>query len=303
MSHDVIIIGASIIDIPVGPVDASVFQSGSHPVERLTFHTGGDAINEAIVLSHLGADVKLISKIGDDLGGRYILEQCHRHHINTDSFIIDPTIDTGVNVVLVEPDGERSFITSSRGSLRQLKPDDIHFDDFSQASVLCFASIFVFPFFTPADYARVFAAAKERGVTLCADMKKCKHMETVDDLREALPYLDFIFPNLEEAQMVTGKDDPDDMADVFLDYGVKHAVIKLGKRGCLIKSATERMIIPAVSGVNCIDTTGAGDNFAAGFISGLIKKQPLSECGRIANETAAKCIARSGATAWVDHIQ
>ena len=100
--------------------------------------------------------------------------------------------------------------------------------------------------------------------------------------------------------MVTRKEDPDEAADAFLDCGVKHAVIKLGKQGCLIKSRSERIIVPAVPDVVCLDTTGAGDNFAAGFLYGLIKKQPLYECGRLANETAARCIARMGATAWIE---
>ena len=82
MAFDAIIIGASIIDLPAGPVDASVFQSGSHPVERLAFQVGGDAINEATVLSYLGHNIKLISKIGSDLGGRFIQEHCDRNGIN-----------------------------------------------------------------------------------------------------------------------------------------------------------------------------------------------------------------------------
>lgn len=303
MLYDAVIIGASIIDIPAGPVDASVFQSGSHPVDRLTFQVGGDAINEATILSHLGHRVKLISKIGDDLGGRFIREHCDSLHINRDSFITDPSMDTGINIVLIEPDGERSFITSNKGGLRQLRPEDIDISVFSQSSLLCFASIFVFPFFSPDDYSRIFAEAKKQNMTVCADMTKCKNAETVDDLKEALSYLDFVFPNLEEARMVTRREDPDDVADAFLECGVGHAVIKLGKKGCLIKSRQERLIVPALPNIRCLDTTGAGDNFAAGFLSGLIKKQPLRECGRIANETAAKCIEKTGATAWIhsDH--
>ncbi|MGI6007987.1 MAG: carbohydrate kinase family protein [Ruminococcus sp.] len=300
MSYDAIIIGASIIDLPAGPVDASVFKSGSHPVERLAFQVGGDAINEATILSHLGFNVKLISKIGSDLGGRFILDHCRSHHIDTDSFIIDPSMDTGINIVLIEPNGERSFITSDKGGLRQLKPEDIDVSTFSRASLLCFASIFVFPFFSPDDYSRIFAEAKRNNMTLCADMTKCKNQETVEDIREALSYLDFVFPNLEEARMVTRREDPDDVADAFLDCGVGHAVIKLGSQGCLIKSRSQRLIVPALPDIRCLDTTGAGDNFAAGFISGLIKKQPLQECGRIANETAARCIEKMGATAWIN---
>ena len=61
----------------------------------------------------------------------------------------------------------------------------------------------------------------------------------------------------------------------FWTGGVGHAVIKLGKKGCLIKSKNERLIVPAVPGVHCLDTTGAGDNFAAGFLSGLMKSSPF----------------------------
>lgn len=300
MPYDAIIIGASIIDIPAGPVDASVFSMGSHPVDRLAFQVGGDAINEATVLSHLGADIKLVSKIGSDPGGDFILQHCSRHRIDTSSIVTDPSMDTGINIVLIEKNGERSFITSRSGGLRQLRPEDIDLSVFSESSLLCFASIFVFPYFQNDDLVRIFSKAKEHGMTLCADMTKCKNKETTEDIREALSYLDFVFPNLAEAQMVTRKEDPDEAADAFLDCGVKHAVIKLGKQGCLIKSRSERIIVPAVPDAVCLDTTGAGDNFAAGFLYGLIKKQPLYECGRLANETAARCIARMGATAWIE---
>ena len=119
MPYDAIIIGASIIDIPAGPVDASVFSMGSHPVDRLAFQVGGDAINEATVLSHLGADIKLVSKIGSDPGGDFILQHCSRHRIDTSSIVTDPSMDTGINIVLIEKNGERSFITSRSGGLRQ----------------------------------------------------------------------------------------------------------------------------------------------------------------------------------------
>lgn len=300
MQYDAIIIGASIIDIPAGPVDASVFDIGSSPVARLTMQVGGDAINEATVLAHKGAKVKLISKIGDDLGGKFILEHCKQHHIDTSSFITDPSIDTGINLVLINDQGERSFITSNRGGLRQIKPADIPLPIFSLARLLCFASIFVFPYFKTPDLVTVFSAAKAAGMILCADMTKCKNQETVADLADALSYLDYIFPNYEEAKMVTRKKDIDEIADAFLDCGVKNVVIKLGARGCLIKNKSDRFLVPALSGIHCLDTTGAGDNFAAGFIYGLLNNRSLEECGRLAHETAARSIQYMGATTWIE---
>ena len=298
--YDAIIVGASIIDLPAGPVDASVFEVGTMPVERITMQVGGDAINEATILAYKGAKVKLISKIGDDLAGRFILEHCQKYGIDTSSFSLDNTMDTGINLVLIDRNGERSFITSNRGGLRQIKPKDIPLDVLPTARLLCFASIFIYPYFKTKELAWLFKAAKDAGMILCADMTKCKNKETVTDVAEALSYLDYLFPNYEEAKLLTGKDDVDEIADALLATGVKNVIIKLGAKGCFLKNDTDRIFVSGKPGVHCLDTTGAGDNFAAGFIYGLLQNKSLKVCAQIANETAAESIQHIGATAWIE---
>lgn len=78
-----IIIGAAIMDILARPVDASVFTSGSLPAGAIAMHTGGDAMNEARVLADLGADVRLVSKVGMDPAGDLVLSACRDLHIDT----------------------------------------------------------------------------------------------------------------------------------------------------------------------------------------------------------------------------
>ena len=192
MPYDAIIIGASIIDIPAGPVDASVFSTGSHPVDRLAFQVGGDAINEGDRPVPPGADIKLVSKIGSDPGGDFILQHCSRHRIDTSSIVRDPSMDTGINIVLIEKTGAQLYHQQKRG-LRQLKPGTSTCLYFQRAPCCAFASIFVFPYFQNDDLVRIFSKAKEHGMTLCADMTKCKNKETTEDIREALSYLDFVF--------------------------------------------------------------------------------------------------------------
>lgn len=150
--------------------------------------------------------------------------------------------------------------------------------------------------------AAIFRDAKAGGLVLCADMTKCKNGETVQDIREALGYLDYIFPNLEEAQMVTQKTDPDDVADTFLDCGVKTVVIKFGRKGCLLKSKETRILVPAYSEAVCVDTTGAGDTFTAGFLYGLSEGMPPVECARFANAAASAAVEEFGATVGVRNI-
>ncbi len=89
-------------------------------------------------------------------------------------------------------------------------------------------------------------------------MIKPRLNETLEDIRHALSYVDYLFPNFEEARLLTGKETLDEIADSFLDCGVKTVVIKTGKRGCFIKRADMKMEVPAVSGITAIDTIGAG---------------------------------------------
>ena len=86
------------------------------------------------------------------------------------------------------------------------------------------------------------------------------------------------------------------MADVFLDYGVRNVIIKLGGKGCLLKSAEETLVLPGYS-IRAVDATGAGDNFAAGFISEMLRGKSKEEALRFANACGAICATAVGASA------
>ena len=301
-STDFIIIGASIIDVLAQPVNPDVFSTGSHPADQIAMQTGGDALNEASVLAALGGSVRLVSKIGQDSAGEFLLDTCRKRGIKTDSISQDPAISTGINVVFVDADGERHFITSPNGSLRKLCPADIPDDALEEGSILCFASIFVAPAFDNAALANLFSYAKQKGMILCADMTRRKNGENIADMKDCLSLLDYIFPNYEEAALLTGLNDWDEIADAFLDCGVKHVILKAGKKGCFIKSKSERFWIPAHPSAKCIDTTGAGDTFTACFLYALRKGLSLPECGQFANSGASICIEQVGASGIIKNI-
>jgi len=112
-----------------------------------------------------------------------------------------------------------------------------------------------------------------------------------------LPYLDLFIPSLEEAKMLSGKEDPEAMADLFMEMGAKNIVIKLGSQGCFIKNSREKHLVPAFK-VKAVDATGAGDSFVAGFITGLVKGWDLKRCGIFANALGAQCVMTMGASDW-----
>ena len=244
---EVICIGAAIVDIPLQPVSKNIFDVDSYPLERIAMTTGGDAINEATIISRLGHRTALMSRVGADAAGHFILDHCRRENIDIQSLKQDAAIDTSINVGLVTADGERTFVTNRNGSLWKLNISDVDFDRFSQAKLLSLASIFNSPLLDGDALTAIFTQAKAHRLIICADMIKPRLNETLEDIRQALSYVDYLFPNFEEAKLLTGKETLDDIADSFLNCGVKTVVIKTGKRGCFIKRVDMKIEVPAVS--------------------------------------------------------
>lgn len=213
INTDFVIIGASILDVLAQPATPDVFATGSAAASHIAMHTGGDALNEATVLAALGSSFRLVSKLGADYAGNYIRKHCQSAEIDTSFLLEEESLETGVNLVLIDDSGERHFITSQNGSLRKLYPPDIPDISLSGGRYLCFASIFVFPQFDDAALARLFSRAKAEGLVVCADMTKRKNGENLDELKICLGLLDYIFPNYEEACLLTGLTDWDEIAD------------------------------------------------------------------------------------------
>ncbi|GAB0990627.1 hypothetical protein BT08F36_37920 [Escherichia coli] len=208
---DVICIGAAIVDIPLQPVSKNIFDVDSYPLERIAMTTGGDAINEATIISRLGHRTALMSRIGKDAAGQFILDHCRKENIDIQSLKQDVSIDTSINVGLVTEDGERTFVTNRNGSLWKLNIDDVDFSRFSQAKLLSLASIFNSPLLDGKALTEIFTQAKTRQMIICADMIKPRLNETLDDICEALSYVDYLFPNYAEAKLLTGKETLDEI--------------------------------------------------------------------------------------------
>ena len=168
------------------------------------------------------------------------------------------------------------------------------------AKIVCFASIFVFPEIGPKELEVIFRTAKEQGKIICADMTKRKKNETVEDLAGALKYVDYLIPNDEEAMLLTGEESVEAVAGRLREAGAGTVVIKCGDRGCYLDSADGKCWIPAEKNVKCIDTTGAGDSFAAGFLYALSRGRSLRECAEYGNRCGAKAVSVVGASDWAE---
>lgn len=300
MKKDITIIGNAVIDVLAKPVSAEVFETGSWPAKTIKLAFGGDALNEAVVLTRLGKKIDLISKVGNDEAGSRVLSFLKDTGISADKIIIEDELDTSMNIVLIDEQGERYFLTNPLGSQRRFAQADIYPYLDSAADIVSFASIFVSPLLDIPAMTKLFRKIKEKqDRILVADLTKAKNGECLEDMAELLPYVDYILPNADEIALLTGIDDPYVNAERLIEKGVSCAVIKCGREGCLMKTQEEMYHIPAYPVKNCIDTTGAGDSFAAGFLWALSEGMSLRECGSFACAVASCAVENVGATQGV----
>ena len=290
------IVGAAIADLQIYPVSKEVVNVASYSAKSMEMKVGGDAINEAFVITRLGHEVRLVSCIGEDSTGKFLLGECEKNGVSVSHIKVDPGKITSMNVGLIWEDGERTFINNKSGSIWTFSPEDVDPAAIDGAKILCFASIFNNPLLDNAFMIRLFERAKAQGMMIAADIVAAKNGETLRDIREALSYIDYFFPNYDEAAALTEKENIDEIADVLLSLGVKNVILKIGKRGCLVKNEKERFIVPAYPKARVVDTTGAGDNFASGFLSFILEGKSLKEAARFANCTASLAIEAIGAT-------
>lgn len=181
--------------------------------------------------------------------------------------------------------------------------EHVNFDKIKEAKILSLASIFNCPLLDGKTLEKIFSFAKEHGMTITADMIMPRLGETLDDIAGALQYVDYFFPNYDEACLMTGEKDEAKVADKLFSYGIKNVVMKIGTRGCYIRNKDGVMIVPACKGITAVDTIGAGDNFASGFIAALLQGKDIKECAEYANCTAAIAVQHPGATSGVQNRQ
>ncbi len=294
MKKKVTVIGAAIMDINAGPVSKNVFELGSVPAERMKLTYGGDALNEATDLSVLGVNTELISVVGDDETGEKVISHAKKHGIFTDKITASDKMDTGMNIVLTDSDGERYFITNPGSSLRKLSLNHILPNLNDLGDIVSFASMFVSPMLGIDEMLQVFREIKKNpGRILVTDMTTAKNGEKISDIAPLLELTDYIIPNLKEAALLTGETDPEKSIKVFAEYGAQCVVIKCGGDGCIYKKGDQTGRVPAFS-TNAVDSTGAGDGFMAGFIYGLLNDKDLHECCKMGCAVASFVVENTG---------
>ena len=293
MAAEIVCIGQAVIDCITRGKEEKPHKKNVYRAENISLNTGGDALNESVILSRLGHQVKLVCGVGNDVAGNLILHEMETRGIDVSDVTQSDSLTTPIANLMVNRDGTRVSINSEATMLTGYSPSE---HVIKGAKVVSLASLFRAPLDDSETIIRLARAAKEQGAILCADTKIPTYRKlTLDDIREIL---DYIFPNENEGEYYTGETEYVAMAEHFRSLGVKNVIIKTGEKGCTVSGEQGQFSMPAYA-VNAVDSTGGGDNFVAGFISSLLHGGSLRECCQYGTACAAVCVQSIGATTGV----
>nr|WP_113699587.1 sugar kinase [Nonomuraea lactucae] len=265
---------------------------GTDTSAEIALRPGGSGANTAAWAAHLGADVRLLARLGQDTSEWHTSELLRtgvHPHVR-----VDPGHPTAVVIAMVDATGERSMITN-RGAAGRIGPDDWDASLLDGVGILHLSAytFFAEPGMRLARLAMAEAAAAGIGVSVDpASTGPLREFGVERFLDESAPAR-LILPNLDEALLLTGAPTPERAAEILSDrYGA--AVVKLGPRGALAAIAG-RVVATAESPYSeAVDTTGAGDAFAAGYLTARLDGAGETAALRAGCRAGAACVALVG---------
>ena len=300
---DIVSIGVAIVDSMIKGFVPEPVSSAGYVAESGSLNAGGDALNESIAATKLGMKTALLCSLGNDPAGGMIIDELEKNGVITELIVRSDEHPTPVTTIFVSEDGNRKSITNNAHKYN-FHPEQYR-DAFVDTRAVILGSLFRAPFNDPDVIREVVSAAKEKGVLVIADTKLPNFRKlTLDDLSDVLPMIDFITPNEDEARYYSGKNEPEEMADVFLEKGSRNVIIKLGSKGCYFRNREMSVYIPGFR-VDVVDATGAGDNFIAGFTSELIRGSSVADALKFGCACGAVCCTALGAGSALenrDHV-
>lgn len=300
---DVTCVGILVADTIAQTVDSLPESGKLELVDRIELFTGGCAANAAIDMARLGLSTAIIGRIGDDGFGKFMSNSLKDEKVNVEGLKVNGNTGTSASMVTVDSNGERSFL-HYLGANAEFMIDDIDFDIISNSNIIFVAGTMLMPKFDGIQCADFLKKVKEMGKYTVLDTAWDSKGRWMNILKPCMKYIDLFIPSIEEAIMLSGKEEAEEIADVFISMGVKTVVIKLGKNGCFIKNHMgEKYLIPTYTQIKAIDTTGAGDSFVAGFLSGFTKGWNLYECGKFANAVGTHCVMAIGASSGIKNFE
>ncbi len=264
-------------------------------VDDVSFSPGGSAANCAAIAGSLGQPVTFLGSIGSDSWTAPLMQDFRKFKVNA-RHLKKSEGKTGTCVAIVNAAGERSF-HSYRG-VNESDPPDMPTQTLLKNHHCLHLSGYSFQQPNSRKTAwSLLQEAKRNGLAVSLDPSHLFSKQSGSEMDALIAKLDFIFPNVDEAINLTGEQDPVKAARNLRGRGAKIVLVTLGSKGCLLSTNEREQFINMNPIEKVVDTTGAGDAFCGGFLTGWLRGLDIHQASKVGCASAAHIVARMGAHA------
>ena len=292
----IVVFGSFVVDltswakhlpVPGETVKGSVFKMGP----------GGKGSNQGVAASRAGADVTLVTKVGNDVFGKIALDFYQNEDMTTDFVFLDAEKETGTALIMVDETVGQNQILVVSGACDNITPAEVQRTH---------------PLIDEADIVLLQLEVNMDAIEQVIDYAHLKGKQIVLNTAPArklpeslLKKLDIVTPNEIEAGILTDTkvettEDAEKAAQILMNSGVKNVVVTMGKHGVFVMTPDRKEMIPSMP-VKAIDTTGAGDAFNGGFVTALAEGKDIFEAARFGNAVGALSVTKIGTAPAMPH--
>lgn len=276
-------VGSTNIDLLYYGLDKLPKEGEEVYSKSFSLQLGGGCPATLINLGRLGVPTKIATELGKDIFSAFAANEFEKAGVTPLNLYQRWGMPLNVTSAMITAN-DRTFMSYGNANVEATK------EALEKAYEMCRGAKIVI--MQPGEFLPLYEKLKAEGTLLVFDSGWDDTM-SLETYREYLTLADYYTPNQKEALKITGANTPEQAAEILSDY-FQNVVIKLDKNGCLGMQNGKTFIVPPVPNVKCVDSTGAGDAFLAGFIYGLFHDKPFADCILFGNITGGKCVTEVG---------
>ncbi len=261
----------------------------------------GAELNVAVGVSRLGHASQYVSQVGQDPFGEFIINAIQANNIATDNITTTPDAWTGYQLKEKVSSGDpNTFYFRKNSAAAQLTPVAIDNIDFTGLKHIHLSGIFpALSNNSRAAFQRLIDKAREQNITTTFDPNLrpalwASEAEMIATINDFAGQADIVMPGINEGQILLGSTDPNTIADFYLAKGAKLVIVKVGAEGAFAKTKTRSYFVPGFAVKQVVDTVGAGDGFAVGFITARLEGLSIEAALQRGNAIGALAVQHPG---------
>jgi sugar/nucleoside kinase (ribokinase family) len=296
--------GVYIADMLGRPVSAIPPGQNISILEEIRITVAGTAGGTTVDLAKLGMDVYALGAIGNDELGNFVVNTLKKYGVHTEGMVRKEGVQTSATMLPIRPNGERPAL-HVLGANAELTAADIDLDLVASMDYLHIGGTPLVPKFDGEPMKKVFQHAKAHNVVTTYDVLAMPRPDLLRLVETPLPFVDYFMPGFEEAVMMSGLSNRNDVIGFFLDRGTAHTIFKMGGEGSSAawreNGQIKEIRVPALE-VPVVDSTGCGDAYCAGFITGLSLGYDLKKACELGSAAGGLVIQGLGSDAGIKDL-